>query len=246
MAVIASFIDESWTLHKKVIGFFMVKGHKGDDIGRNVMRCLDEWGIDRVLTVTVDNASANDTCIGYLRRQLIKTNISNGKYLHMRCGAHIVNLIVQDGLKEVDLSLKRVRAAVRYIRKGGSRTVKFKEIVEEEKMTSRPYLKIDVPTRWNSTYIMHRAAIAYEKVFRRLVEDDLSYCIDLFEERDGFGHPDESNWDNVKKMADFLEHFNDLIERVSTILHIAFHTFFHEIGELHLLIKSWLDSSDYL
>jgi hypothetical protein len=48
----------------------------------------------------------------------------------MRCAAHIVNLIVHDGLKEVDLSVKRVRAAVKYIRNGGSRMLKFKEIIE--------------------------------------------------------------------------------------------------------------------
>jgi hypothetical protein len=46
-------------------------------------------GLDRVLTVTMDNASNNDTGIDYLRRQLQKTNIVKGKYLHMRCAAHI-------------------------------------------------------------------------------------------------------------------------------------------------------------
>ena len=95
---------------------------------------LNAWlngGMDRVMAVTVDNASNNDGGVGYLRRQQNKTasNISKGKYIHMRCAAHILNLIVQDGLKEVDISLKRVRAAVRYIRNGGSRLVKFKEIV---------------------------------------------------------------------------------------------------------------------
>jgi hypothetical protein len=126
ITVTTSFIDDSWRLHKKVIGFFMVKGHKGDDIGKNVMRCMSEWGLDRVMTITVDNASANDTGMAYVRRQLMRTNLTNGKYLHMRCAAHIINLIVQDGLKEVDVSVKRVRAAVRYIRNGGSRIVKFK------------------------------------------------------------------------------------------------------------------------
>jgi hypothetical protein len=43
MTVTTSFIDENWRLHKKVIGFFMVKGHKGDDIGRNVLRCMTDW-----------------------------------------------------------------------------------------------------------------------------------------------------------------------------------------------------------
>jgi hypothetical protein len=115
MTVTASFIDENWKLHKKVIGFFLVKGHKGEDIGKNVLRCMTEWGLDSVMTITVDNASANDAGISYLRRYLSKTNLASGKYLHMRCAAHIVNLIVHDGLKEVDLSVKRVRAAVKYI-----------------------------------------------------------------------------------------------------------------------------------
>jgi hypothetical protein len=246
MTVTARFIDDNWRFHKKVIGFFMVKGHKGDDIGKNVMRCMAEWGIERVMTVTVDNASANDTGIGYLRRHLSGNNIANGKYLHMRCAAHIVNLIVHDGLKEVDLSVKRVRAAVRYIRNGGSRIVKFKEIVEEEKLTNKPFLKLDVPTRWNSTFLMLKAALVYEKVFTRLADEDMSYVIDLSEGRDGFGHPDELDWQNAKKMADFLEHFHDLTVRISTTLQITSHTFFHEIGEVHLLIQSWLNSTDDL
>ena len=70
MTVTATFIDENWNLHKKVISFFMVKGHKGEDIRKNLTRCLADWGLDRVMTVTVDNASANDSGVDYLRRQL--------------------------------------------------------------------------------------------------------------------------------------------------------------------------------
>ena len=153
MTVTASFIDGNWDMHKKVINFFLIKGHKGDDIGKNLMICLAEWGMESVMTITVDNASANDSGIAYLRKQLNKTpsNIAKGKFLHMRCAAHMVNLIVQDGLKELDISIKRVRAAVRYIRNGGSRLVKFKEIVVEENVDSKSFLRIDVP-RWNSTF----------------------------------------------------------------------------------------------
>jgi len=78
----------------------------------------------------IDNASANDSGVSYLRRQMnsLKTSIADGKYLHMRCAAHIVNLIVQDGLKEVDQSIKRVQTAVKFVRGGTSRIAKFKEI----------------------------------------------------------------------------------------------------------------------
>jgi hypothetical protein len=67
------------------------------------------------MMVTVDNAGANDSAISYLRRQLnsAKTSIADGKYLHMICVANILNLIVQDGFKEVDQSIKRVRVAIK-------------------------------------------------------------------------------------------------------------------------------------
>lgn len=52
------------------------------------------------MTVTVDNASANNSGLSYLKKQLnnSKGTILVGKYLHLK--KHIVNLIVQDGLKK--------------------------------------------------------------------------------------------------------------------------------------------------
>ena len=63
------------------------------------MKCMAEWGMERVMTITVDNASAYDSGIVFVRKQLNNTliNIVEGKYLHMRCATHILNLIVQDG-----------------------------------------------------------------------------------------------------------------------------------------------------
>jgi hypothetical protein len=49
---------------------------------------LDSMGLDKVMTVTVDNASANDSGVGILRRQLQQTNIAGGKYLHEVCCTH--------------------------------------------------------------------------------------------------------------------------------------------------------------
>jgi hypothetical protein len=127
------------------------------------------------MTVTVDNASANDSGVDYLRKHLLKTSFAKGKFLHMMCSAHVVNLIVRDGMQEVDPSVKRVRVAVRYIKNGTSRFVKFKEIAEEENVVSKGYLKLYCPTRWNSTQDMLKAAIVYEKVLLRLVDDDNNY-----------------------------------------------------------------------
>lgn len=124
--------------------------------------------------------------------------------------------------------------------------VKFKEIAEEEKVESKAFLRLDVPTRWNYTYLMLKVAIVYEKVFLNLAEDDNNYVIDLGEENQGCGHPDEDDWNNGKKMAEFPEHFHDLTVRVSSSLHVTCNTFFHEIGEVWLLIQTWMSSKDNL
>jgi hypothetical protein len=75
------------------------------------------------------------------------------KFLHMRCAAHILNLIVSDGLKEMDDSVRRVRAAVRFIKDSPSRLVKFKKVAEDENVQTSAFLKLDVCTRWNSIYL---------------------------------------------------------------------------------------------
>ncbi|KAE8716587.1 hypothetical protein F3Y22_tig00110114pilonHSYRG00365 [Hibiscus syriacus] len=43
--------------------------HKGDAIGLMIEKCLLDWGIDKLFTVTVDNATSNDVAIGYLRKR---------------------------------------------------------------------------------------------------------------------------------------------------------------------------------
>ena len=65
----------------------------------------------------------------------------------MRCVAHIVNLIVTDGLKEMNKSVARVRGAVRYVRQSPSRLKRFKECVEVENIKSKSLSCLDVCTR---------------------------------------------------------------------------------------------------
>ena len=76
----------------------------------------------------------------------------------MRCIAHILNLIVSDGLKEMNESVAHVRGAVRYVRQSPARLAKFKECALVEKIQSKSLLCLDVSTRWNSTYLMLDAA----------------------------------------------------------------------------------------
>ncbi|CAA7023974.1 unnamed protein product [Microthlaspi erraticum] len=114
MCLTAHYVDESWNLKKKIINFCQIFSHKGELIGKMVERCLLSWGITNVFTITVDNASANDVGIRFLKRRLRTWGISllDGEHLHMRCGAHILNLVVRDGLDENKATISRIRAAV--------------------------------------------------------------------------------------------------------------------------------------
>lgn len=110
MCITAHYIDKDWSLNKKIINFCIIDSHKGEEMGRQIDSCVLEWGIAKVFAITVDNATANDTCVDYLKGRFISRgcDVVRGKYLHMRCMAHVVNLIVGDGLKVIGQSIKRV------------------------------------------------------------------------------------------------------------------------------------------
>ena len=65
----------------------------------------------------------------------------------MRCITHILNLIVNEGLKDTNASVKRVREAIKYIKSSPSRLGKFKEYSELIGVESKCALSFDVSTR---------------------------------------------------------------------------------------------------
>ena len=83
----------------------------------------------------------------------------------MRCCAHILNLIVGDGIREIDASIAKVLEVVRYVKFSQNRNQIFMGFVERLGIESKSLLCLDVPTRWNSTYLMLKTTQNFEKVF---------------------------------------------------------------------------------
>ena len=159
-----------------------VANHKGETIGKIIESCLFEWRIDKVFSIA-DNASSNDIAISYIMRRLRSWNslVLDGEILHMRCCAHIINLIVNEGLKKMHDSISSVRNVVRYVRSSPKRLTKFKDRVEQEKIKCRALVCLDVATQWNSTYLMLDHALEFEKAFKVLEEEESDY-VDYFKE----------------------------------------------------------------
>jgi hypothetical protein len=83
--------------------------------------------IKKVFFITLDNASVNDLCVVNLKPKLNmkKALPCEGELFHMRCCAHILNLIVQDGLKEIIGVIQKIRDSVKYFRGSQMRKQNF-------------------------------------------------------------------------------------------------------------------------
>ena len=122
--------------------------------------CLREWGINGIFTSTMNNASSNGVTIKFLQTVTKdwKGIVLEHEFFHMRCCAHILNLIVGDGLKEIDASIAKVCDAVKYVKSSPNRNQTFMGFMERLGIESKSRLCLDVPTRWNSTYLMLESA----------------------------------------------------------------------------------------
>ena len=90
----------------------------------------------------------------------------------MCCGAHIFNLIVQEGLKVIDDLVIKIRETMKYLKGSESRMCKFDECAKIVGMKRTNGLRLDMCTRWNATYHMIDSATRYRFVLNHLAEED--------------------------------------------------------------------------
>ncbi|KAL0545746.1 hypothetical protein IC582_015638 [Cucumis melo] len=181
------------------------------------------------MTLTVDNASSNDTVVAYLLKRFNKGLLFGGKFLHVRCCGHILNLIVTDAFKEHNDCIDRIRYAVRFIRSSLARFLKFKKCIELEKIVCKSYVCLDVPTRWNSTYMMLEVTVKFEKAFDRLEDEDASYRHDM--------SPNKEDWANARMLIQFLKVFYDGTLKISGSLYTTSNLVFHQITVVQNYIR---------
>ncbi|PRQ18380.1 putative transcription factor/ chromatin remodeling BED-type(Zn) family [Rosa chinensis] len=246
MVLTAHFIDDNWVLHKRILIFCVIPSHKGEAIAKLLEDCLLEWGIEKILTVTVDNASSNDVALKELSRRMGDWGVPNavlheGKNLQMRCVAHILNLIVNDGLSVMKIFIGAIRNAVRYVRSSPQRLDFFKECVERVKLECKGLVILDVPTRWNSTFLMLERALKFQKAFDRMVEEDAcNFCAWLEGakgEKPKEGPPASVDWQYGEQFMDFLRPFYEITLKVCCSNSPTVHSTFGDILSIYGLLQ---------
>jgi hypothetical protein len=249
MVITSHFIDSDWNLHKRILNFCLIPNHKGETIGEKILECMLGWGIRNIFTITVDNATSNDAALEYVKMRTCNKPgaILESQYMHMRCCAHILNLIVTDGLKEVEDSIVRVRSAVKYVKSSPARFEKFKTCVEREQLTFKGLLCLDVPTKWNSTFFMLEGAEKCQSAFQLMESVDKDFNIALNEEKnekEGLGPPRFVDWNRIRIFLKFLKLFYDATMRLSGSLYCTSNMYFQEICGIQMHLQEYIDSGD--
>ncbi|KAK9079749.1 hypothetical protein SSX86_001422 [Deinandra increscens subsp. villosa] len=190
-----------------------------------------------------------------------RSHLPDCKYLHLRCNAHIINLVVKEGLEEQDQSIRKIRNAIRYLRSSPSRYQSFKESVEKEKIDCKRKPCLDVETRWNSTFLMLKTALKFEKAFARLRNVNFNYRAYFDSEveddddastRNGkrkrndrdLGAPNSKDWENARLFVEHLRIFFDATKRVSGTKYVTANLLFGELCQMHTSIAQITLSPD--
>ena len=100
LTLTAHFVDQEWKLQKKILNFtHLPPPHSSVALSEKINALLTDWRIEKKLfSITLDNASVNDCFVENLKNQLnFRGNLLlSGQFFHIRCCAHILNLIAQD------------------------------------------------------------------------------------------------------------------------------------------------------
>lgn len=143
----------------------LTSSHTGDNIHDCIRDTMHEWNMkDKVNCIVTDTASNVVNAI----RMLGTT--------HLRCFAHTLNLIANDGLKHITALREKCRDIVSYFHRSviGTRTLEETQI--QLKVPNHRLIE-EVSTLWNSTYgMMSRLQEQEEAVKVALVRLDNPVC----------------------------------------------------------------------
>lgn len=198
MCVTGHFVDVDWKFQKRVMSFVpLPPPHLGIEIADSFSKCVKYWGLDgKVFTISVDNTSNNHSDIKILKQTFSGTQSLplEGKLFHVRCCAHILNLVVQDGLSKIKKIIEKVKESMSFLNKSESRILKFSEIVHQMNLGGKKLI-YDFSTRWNSTYEMLASALKVKAVFPVYEDKDLSYSL----------CPTLEEWKKAEQVLEILE-----------------------------------------
>lgn len=109
MAITSYFLDQNWKYREILLSFEPLHGkHSGVNLGQVLFECLQEHRIiDRVLAITTDNASNNDTLVSNMQTSMQALDLPDYiPIVRIPCLAHVIQLSLKDLLAMMKLDPK--------------------------------------------------------------------------------------------------------------------------------------------
>ncbi|KAK9683107.1 hypothetical protein RND81_10G117100 [Saponaria officinalis] len=234
MAVTAHFIDDSWIPHNRTLRFAYVPcPHNKETLTQVLLDTLNMYNItEKVSSIVVDNCTKNDAMMEVLKPKFdARYTMLNGEFLHMRCSAHILNLVVQNGMNVIGGAKEKIRDCVSSWTATPKRIEMFENKVRSVKHEFTRRLALDCKTRWNSTFLMLQSALPYKNIFSSLK---------LQNSKLKFYNPAENDWVLAGKVCDKLKKFHKATEIFSGRKYPTSDLFFRQICEIKLALTTWL------
>jgi len=101
----------------------------------------------------------------------------------------------------------KIRNMVKYVKSSPQRLALFKSCAERKNIECNASLTLDVPTRWNSTYMMLEVVEKYQMAFELMIDEDEHFLSYLYEDGAGkrvLGSPTDDDWCNIRHFIKFL------------------------------------------
>lgn len=121
--------------------------HTGIKVHRVLKRLLENWGIyEKVNFFVSDNASNMESAAKYFELD---------GWVHFGCFAHKLNLVVQDALAEIKVTVEKVQRIVNQFRKSTISKEKLLKCQTNQQNVNQPKCVIkSVPTRLSATRVL--------------------------------------------------------------------------------------------
>ncbi|RYR58255.1 hypothetical protein Ahy_A05g023909 isoform I [Arachis hypogaea] len=135
-------------------------------------------------------------------------------------------------------SILKIRNAVRHVRASPGRSERFKTMIKEARILEKGTVHLDVPTRWNSTFLILESALKFQKAFKHLGERDSEYAMMAG------GIPRSEDWENAKHFVKFLKIFYEVTNKVSGSTFVTSSQHFNDFCKILSTLKHWMGSLD--
>ncbi|KAJ6864189.1 hypothetical protein NC651_034889 [Populus alba x Populus x berolinensis] len=194
------FIDDGWQLKKKILAFRNLRYNYDMGTVHEVFKSvLAEWSINKnVRFIFLDMTPPKDHMIGELRSKV--SDQAPPIHGHLFCVpsyAQILSLLAQDGFSEIRSVLYKIRECIEYVNGSSLRRQRFQEAISNGSLQDREMPTLDVPARWDTTFLMLESSLEFITAFNHLEQVDDDFKL----------NPSAEEWNKATAVCECLKEF---------------------------------------